>query len=165
MTDRIDTLIILGAGGDLTSRLLLPGLASFLASGEAQHLTLIGVDRQEMDDAAWQSRVSASFASQPSAVSDAAVSGAHYVQADVTDAAQLRDLFAGASGRIALYFALPPAITQQVCHALANEDLPEGIVFALEKPFGRDEGSARDLNRLLAKLLPEEQIFRVDHFL
>lgn len=165
MTDRIDTLIILGAGGDLTSRLLLPGLASFLASGEAQHLTLIGVDRQEMDDAAWQSRVSASFASQQSAVSDAVVSGAHYVQADVTDAAQLRDLFAGVTGRIALYFALPPAITQQVCHALANEDLPEGIVFALEKPFGRDEGSARDLNRLLAKLLPEEQIFRVDHFL
>jgi glucose-6-phosphate 1-dehydrogenase len=165
MTDRIDTLIILGAGGDLTSRLLLPGLASFLASGEAEHLTLIGVDRQEMDDAAWQSRVSASFASQQSAVSDAVVSGARYVPADVTDAAQLRDLFAGVSGRIALYFALPPAITQQVCHAVANEDLPEGIVFALEKPFGSDESSARDLNRLLAKLLPEEQIFRVDHFL
>jgi len=165
MTDRIDTLIILGAGGDLTSRLLLPGLASFLSSGEAQHLTLVGVDRQEMDDAAWQSRVSASFASQQSAVSDAVVSGAHFVQADVTDAAQLRDLFAGVTGRIALYFALPPAITQQVCHALANEDLPEGIVFALEKPFGSDEASARDLNRLLATLLPEEQIFRVDHFL
>ena len=165
MTDRIETLIILGAGGDLTSRLLLPGLASFLASGEAQHLTLIGVDRQEMDDAAWQSRVSASFASQPSQIADAVVANTHYVQADVTDAAQLLDLLAGASGRIALYFALPPAITQLVVHALANEDLPQGIVFALEKPFGSDEASARDLNRLLGKLLPEEQIFRVDHFL
>ena len=165
MTDRIETLIILGAGGDLTSRLLLPGLASFLASGEAQHLTLIGVDRQEMDDAAWQSCVSASFASQPSQIADAVVANTHYVQADVTDAAQLLDLLAGASGRIALYFALPPAITQLVVHALANEDLPAGIVFALEKPFGSDEASARDLNRLLGKLLPEEQIFRVDHFL
>jgi len=165
MTDRIETLIILGAGGDLTSRLLLPGLASFLASGEAQHLTLIGVDRQGMDDAAWQSRVSASFASQPSQIADAVVANTHYVQADVTDAAQLLDLLAGASGRIALYFALPPAITQLVVHALANEDLPQGIVFALEKPFGSDEASARDLNRLLGKLLPEEQIFRVDHFL
>ena len=63
------------------------------------------------------------------------------------------------------YFALPPAITQKVCSATANEDLPEGIVFALEKPFGSDEASARSLNRLLEKILPEEQIFRVDHFL
>ncbi|EAR25593.1 putative glucose-6-phosphate 1-dehydrogenase [marine actinobacterium PHSC20C1] len=165
MDNRVETLIILGAGGDLTSRLLLPGLASFLASDQAQMLTLIGVDRQEMDDLAWQSRVSTSFATQQSAASDEVVHGAHYVQADVTDAAQLRELLAGASGRIALYFALPPAIAQQVCQILVNEDLPDGIVFALEKPFGSDEASARTLNRLLEKVLPEEQIFRVDHFL
>ncbi|MGJ8721188.1 MAG: glucose-6-phosphate dehydrogenase, partial [Salinibacterium amurskyense] len=61
MTARIDTLIILGAGGDLTSRLLLPGLASFLASDQSQPLTLIGADRQEMDDAAWRNRVTQSF--------------------------------------------------------------------------------------------------------
>ncbi|WP_342775563.1 hypothetical protein [Rhodoglobus vestalii] len=54
---RIQTLVILGAGGDLTSRLLLPGLASFLASDEAEDLSLVGVDRQELDDAAWQRRV------------------------------------------------------------------------------------------------------------
>ncbi|GAA1215679.1 glucose-6-phosphate dehydrogenase [Rhodoglobus aureus] len=163
--ERIETLIILGAGGDLTSRLLLPGLASFLASDEAQSLTLIGVDRQEMDNAAWRRRVAKSFASQQSAASDKIVSAARYLQADVTDAAQLQDVLAKASGRIALYFALPPAITHKVCSALANEELPEGIVFALEKPFGTDETSARSLNRMLEKILPEEQIFRVDHFL
>jgi glucose-6-phosphate 1-dehydrogenase len=162
---RIETLIILGAGGDLTSRLLLPGLASFLASDEAQNLSLIGVDRQEMDDAAWQKRVAASFATQQSPASSAVVEGARYLKADVTDAAQLLNVLASASGRIALYCALPPAITQKVCSAIANEDLPEGIVFALEKPFGSDEASARSLNRLLEKILPEEQIFRVDHFL
>lgn len=43
--ERIETLIILGAGGDLTSRLLLPGLASFLTSDEAQSLALIGSAR------------------------------------------------------------------------------------------------------------------------
>ncbi|MGV8857523.1 glucose-6-phosphate dehydrogenase [Rhodoglobus sp.] len=162
---RIETLIILGAGGDLTSRLLLPGLASFLASDEAQNLTLIGVDRQEMDDAAWKSRVAQSFAAQESAASAEVVRGARYVRADVTDAAQLRHVFAEAQGRVALYFALPPAITHTVCTALANEELPEGIVFALEKPFGTGEASARELNRLLERILPEEQIFRVDHFL
>ncbi|MGV8912376.1 MAG: glucose-6-phosphate dehydrogenase [Rhodoglobus sp.] len=163
--ERIETLIILGAGGDLTSRLLLPGLASFLASDEAQNVSLIGVDRQEMDDAAWQERVASSFASQQSSASRTVVDNARYLRADVTDAAQLLSVLAEASGRIALYFALPPAITQKVCTALATEQLPDGIVFALEKPFGTDEASARSLNRLLEKILPEEQIFRVDHFL
>lgn len=165
MAERIETLVILGAGGDLTARLLLPGLASFLASDEAQDLTLIGVDRQEMDDAAWQKRVAASFASHKSSACNTVVDGARYVQADVTDASQLLKILGQISGRIALYFALPPAITQQVCQALTNEQLPDGIVFALEKPFGSDEASARSLNRMLEKVLPEEQIFRVDHFL
>lgn len=163
--ERVETLIILGAGGDLTSRLLLPGLASFLASDESQHLLLIGVDRQNMEDSAWKDRIEKSFASHESSESRAVVESARYLQADVTDAAQLLKVLSEATGRIALYFALPPAITQQVCTALAREELPEGIVFALEKPFGTDEASARGLNRLLERILPEEQIFRVDHFL
>ncbi|WP_307841789.1 glucose-6-phosphate dehydrogenase [Salinibacterium sp. SWN167] len=165
MTARIETLIILGAGGDLTSRLLLPGLASYLASDEAEELTVIGVDRQEMDDAAWQKRVSASFAAHASPTSDAVAGAAHYVQADVTNAQQVRQVIESATGRVALYFALPPAIAQQVVSVLATFDLPAGIVLALEKPFGSDEASARDLNRVLQAIVPEEQVFRVDHFL
>ncbi|WP_307783843.1 MULTISPECIES: glucose-6-phosphate dehydrogenase [unclassified Salinibacterium] len=165
MTARIETLIILGAGGDLTSRLLLPGLASYLGGGEAQKLTLIGVDRQEMDDAAWQKRVATSFAAQASPAADAVASAAHYVQADVTDAQQVRDVIESATGRVALYFALPPAVAHQVVSVLATIDLPEGIVLALEKPFGSDEASARDLNRVLQTIVPEQQVFRVDHFL
>ena len=107
--------------------MLLPGLASFLASDDAQNLTLIGVDRQEMDDAVWKSRVAKSFAAHKSAASAEVVRGARYVRADVTDAAQLRDVFAEAQGRVALYFALPPAITHKVCTALANEELPNGV--------------------------------------
>jgi len=165
MTARIDTLIILGAGGDLTSRLLLPGLASFLASDQSQPLTLIGADRQEMDDAAWRNRVTQSFDAIASPAATAVANAAHYVQADVTDAEQLRELIASGSGRVALYFALPPAIAQKVVAVLATLDLPEGIVLALEKPFGTDEASARDLNRILQTIVPEEQVFRVDHFL
>jgi glucose-6-phosphate 1-dehydrogenase len=48
---------------------------------------------------------------------------------------------------------------------LSASDLPEGTVLALEKPFGEDEASARELNAVLLKLLPEQQVFRVDHFL
>ncbi|MGV8877171.1 MAG: glucose-6-phosphate dehydrogenase [Rhodoglobus sp.] len=163
--NRIDTLIILGASGDLTARLLLPGLASFLAHGQASKLALIGVDRQELDDAAWHTRVAKSFAADQSPAANVVVKASRYLRADVTDATQLKHVLASATGRIALYFALPPAVTQQVCGVLATVELPDGIVFALEKPFGSDESTARDLNRQLAKMLPEEQIFRVDHFL
>jgi len=165
MTSRVDTLIILGAGGDLTSRLLLPGLASYLASDDAHAVSLIGVDRADLDDASWRSRVVDSFSVEPSPLSASVAESSQYVKADVTDASQLERIIASAPGRVALYFALPPAIAQKVCAVLAAADLPEGIVFALEKPFGSDEKSARDLNRLLQTVLPEDQIFRVDHFL
>jgi glucose-6-phosphate 1-dehydrogenase len=165
MTDRIDTLIILGAGGDLTSRLLLPGLASLLASRRGDDVALIGVDRAELTDAAWQKKVRAAFSTQPSTRGDAVAKKSFYVQGDATAADDLRRVLAQADGRIALYFALPPAVTILVVKALATLDLPKGIVFALEKPFGTDLTTARALNRRLEKLVPEEQVFRVDHFL
>ncbi|MDF2442114.1 MAG: glucose-6-phosphate 1-dehydrogenase, partial [Subtercola sp.] len=65
----------------------------------------------------------------------------------------------------ALYFALPPAITEKACEQLATMSLPPKTSLALEKPFGTDEQSAIALNELLLKLVPEEQVHRVDHFL
>ncbi|GAB3605924.1 glucose-6-phosphate dehydrogenase [Conyzicola nivalis] len=165
MTDRIDTLIVLGAGGDLASRLLLPGLASLLASPRGEAVQLIGVDRGEVTDAAWQSTVSAAFATEASELGSSVAAKSFYLRGDATDADDLRRVFDAATGRIALYFALPPAVTILVVKALSSIDLPKGIVFALEKPFGTDLASARALNRRLEKLVPEEQIFRVDHFL
>jgi glucose-6-phosphate 1-dehydrogenase len=165
MTDRIDTLIILGAGGDLTSRLLLPGLASLLASSRGDAVTVIGVDRAEITDAAWQQKVSVAFATTPSSLGTTVAEKSRYLRGDATDADDLRRVLGEAEGRIALYFALPPAVTILVVKALATIDLPTGIVFALEKPFGTDLASARALNRRLETLVPEEQVFRVDHFL
>ena len=49
MAERIETLIILGAGGDLTSRLLLPGIASFLGSARSADLTVIGPQGATVD--------------------------------------------------------------------------------------------------------------------
>jgi glucose-6-phosphate 1-dehydrogenase len=165
MADRIETLVILGAGGDLTSRLLLPGLASFLASARSAPIQLIGVDRDARTDAAWRDIVTASFAAEPSDAAAAVAASARYLQADATSAADLAAVLAEAQGRTAVYFALPPAIAQRACEALATIDLPAGICFALEKPFGTDLASAHALNRLLERMLPEQQLFRVDHFL
>ena len=165
MADRIDTLVILGAGGDLTSRLLLPGLASYLASSRGAPLEVVGVDRDEVSDVDWRSRVAAAFAESPSANATKVAASTRYLRGDATDAQDLKRVLAEAQGRIALYFALPPAVTVLACTALATLDLPVGLTFALEKPFGTDLASAHSLNRLLETMVPETQLFRVDHFL
>lgn len=164
-SSRIDTLIVLGAGGDLTSRLLLPGLASLLASSRGAELQLIGVDREEVTDARWRSRVAKAFAASPSALGTRVAQASTYLRGDATDATDLMRAIDAATGRVALYFALPPAVAALAVAALAGQKLPAGIVLALEKPFGTDLASARALNRLLQTVVPEEQVFRVDHFL
>lgn len=165
MAEHIDTLVILGADGDLTARLLLPGLASLLASSRGQSINLIGVDRADRDDAEWRGVVAEAFAAEPSDLASEVAASARHLAADVTSAPDLARVFAAATGRIALYFALPPAVTIRACEALATMTLPAGISFALEKPFGTDLESAQSLNRLLETMMPEQQLFRVDHFL
>src|SRR4051812_36838493 len=108
MTDRIETLVILGAGGDLTARLLLPGLASLLASPRGTEVLVIGAGVEPMTDAAWAARVEEAFAQHPSAVATRVAKASRYVQADATAPADLERIFAATTGRVALYFALPP---------------------------------------------------------
>ena len=61
MSDRVGTLVILGAAGDLTARLLLPGLGELLDAGGFDDLRLLGVGRDGLDDASWRRRVAGSF--------------------------------------------------------------------------------------------------------
>ena len=165
MAERIDTLVILGAGGDLTSRLLLPGVASFLGSSRGTSIHIIGVDRDPLSDEQWRAKVAASFSEFPSALASKVAADTRYIQGDATSADDLQHVLAESSGRTALYFALPPAVTVLACTALSTFELPVGITFALEKPFGTDLPSATALNRLLDTMVPEAQLFRVDHFL
>jgi glucose-6-phosphate 1-dehydrogenase len=96
---------------------------------------------------------------------DALLAATSYQQADVTKAEDLQRLIDEANPAPALYFALPPAVTAKACDALTDVSLPEGTVLVLEMPFGVDEDSAWALNARLARLVPEERTFRVDHFL
>ena len=167
MADRIGTLVIFGAGGDLAKRLLLPGLGGLLESGRGGKFRLIGVDRDPMTDRAWRDRVASSFEAggatgeRPTAVAAAS----SYLQADVTKPDELRHVLEARTGTPALYFALPPQVTVAACRALEQVSLPEGTAFGLEKPFGTDLTSAIALNRNLLRLVPERDIHRVDHFL
>jgi len=167
MSHGIGTLIILGAGGDLTARLLLPGLGQWLESSRGHDVELLGVGYDPMTDADWRDRVSDAFAAGGASgtVTSALAARTRYVQADVTKPDDMARVLAEAEGTPALYFALPPKVTIAACDALGAIELPNGIVLALEKPFGTDLRSARALNRQLLKLVPERQIHRVDHFL
>jgi len=163
----MNTLLILGASGDLTSRLLLPGLGSLLTSDTKGDLELIGAANASWGDARWRQVVATSFASVQAHGPrvDAVVQGTKYFAADVTRAADLRRLLDACQGTPFIYFALPPAVSMSACKALGEVGIPGETRLVLEKPFGTDEASARSFNALLAKLVPEEQIFRVDHFL
>jgi len=167
MVNRVGTLVILGAGGDLTTRLLLPGLGQLVDSDRSPELRLIGVGQDAMTDAAWRKRVTASFRGA-GATGERAKELAErsiYLRADVTDPQDLGRVLDAVTGVPALYFALPPAVTVLACRALERVELPAGTVLALEKPFGTDRRSAEALNRQLLRLVPEKHIHRVDHFL
>ena len=163
----IGTLIIFGASGDLTQRLLLPGLGQLLDSKRGADFKLIGVGQDKLSDSVWRSRVSSSFKAggAKGARSQKLARETTYVQADVTNQDDLRKVLALSTGTPAIYFALPPRVTIASCEALSKISLPSGTVFGLEKPFGTDLRSAAALNRRLVKILPESQLHRVDHFL
>ncbi|MFC5433159.1 glucose-6-phosphate dehydrogenase [Microbacterium suwonense] len=159
------TLLILGASGDLTSRLLLPAIGQLMEREPGRRLTLRGAGSDDWSQKRWRDCVRSAFAASDAEEQASRVEDTTYTKADVTDRDALAALVEGVQGRLVIYFALPPAVTIAACEVLKGITLPTNTVLALEKPFGSDEHSARDLNALLRQLVPEERIFRVDHFL
>src|SRR5678816_2253204 len=63
------------------------------------------------------------------------------------------------------YLAIPPSMFATVAKGLAQTGCAAEARVVVEKPFGRDPGSARELNNTLHRFFPESAIFRIDHFL
>jgi glucose-6-phosphate 1-dehydrogenase len=167
------TLLILGASGDLTDRLLLPGLGSLIAGGEPEDLdlldglVLVGSGRKERSVEDWRSSITEAFDGVKASgkPAKALIDGARYVVADPTDADDWKRLLDGVGDSLVIYFALPPSIAVRVVDVLDGLELPATTVLALEKPFGTSAAGAAELNAKLAKLVPENRIHRIDHFL
>ena len=163
-------MVVLGAGGDLAARLLLPGLAGLLHLGRLpEGFRVVGVDRAEMDDDAFRAHVEQAVVEH---AGEGAKDRAHdlasicsYVRGDAGDPAALRAALAQGDGPAVVYLALPPSVFPAAIEAIAAAGLPEGSAIVVEKPFGQDLASARALNELLARAAPERAIHRVDHFL
>ncbi|KQO65063.1 glucose-6-phosphate dehydrogenase [Curtobacterium sp. Leaf261] len=166
MTDK-RTLIVFGATGDLSARLLLPGLGTFLQSGRAVPVQLIGTGRSARSHKQWVDTVTSSFASQDvkGPEVDATLASTVFMQGDPKDPKHLQEMLDAAEGEPVLYFALPPQIASDICDALQHVKLPEGTTLAFEKPFGTDVASAEALNETVLKIVPEERVHRTDHFL
>jgi glucose-6-phosphate 1-dehydrogenase len=165
----IDRLAIFGATGDLSARYLLPGLAALRAAGHlGDQFQLICAGREDWDSERFRRWAATQLdhhgGSLPTGARQTIAALARYQQADIADPAAVAAVIAG-NGPVAAYLALPPAVFPIAVTALHRAGLPAGSRIVLEKPFGEDLDSAVDLNRLLADLVPEQAVFRVDHFL
>ena len=155
------TLVILGASGDLTKRLLAPALRNLEDEGLLpQQLAVIGFSRSEPGEDVTSLR------------------GFRRVAGDFDDSAAWQALAEEVarttkeveSGDCLFYLATQPEQFLNICErlsALGLLDQPNGHWrrVIIEKPFGRDLESAQILNRALTRLMVEEQIFRIDHYL
>jgi glucose-6-phosphate 1-dehydrogenase len=165
----IRRLAIFGATGDLAARYLLPALAALRAAGELpRDFRLMGAGRENWTGREFQDWAAAQLGRHaghlPASACHDVVAASGYATADVTDPAEVAAAIAG-DGPVAAYLALPPAVFPAAVAALHDAGLPDGSRIVLEKPFGTDLDSAISLNRLLASVLPEQAVFRADHFL
>jgi glucose-6-phosphate 1-dehydrogenase len=173
-------LVIFGASGDLTARKLLPALERLSAYGALPaEVALIGVARTPMTDEEFAAYCRDKVAGTDNGRWAELASGARYVHGGYDDPATYDrlaevlddcDRLRGTAGSRAYYFATPPRLFGPIALSLGKAGLsaPKDAGFVrvvIEKPFGWDETSARELYADLSTAFVEEQIFRIDHYL
>lgn len=167
------TLIVIGATGDLTGRLLLPALARLSVSGDLPAgFTFVGAGPDSWTTAQFRdharSRLSAHASDLSVADRDALVGGLEYRRVDVTDAASVAGLFEPLTDAdmVVLYLALPTNLVSTAVAVLETLPLPSTLRIAVEKPFGEGLSSAVELNVALHRINSDDgSVFRVDHVL
>jgi glucose-6-phosphate 1-dehydrogenase len=169
MADHSDALVIFGITGDLAYKKIFPSLQSMIQHGKL-NVPVVGVAKAGWNLSQLISRIKASLAEHggvDAAAFDKLCSLLHYVDGDYRDKqtfAQLRSELKGSS-RPLHYLAIPPSMFATVAEALAQSGCSQGARIVLEKPFGRDLASARELDEALHRFFPEQAIFRIDHYL
>ena len=164
-----DTLVFFGATGDLAYKKIFPALQAMVKRGNLK-VPVIGVAKAGWDLDQLKARAKDSLEKHggldPAAF--ARLSGLlRYVDGDYNDAATFQALRRemGSAQRPAHYLAIPPAAFAMVVEQLSHADCTQNARVIVEKPFGRDLASARDLNATLLKTFDEKAIFRIDHYL
>ncbi|MEM7403283.1 MAG: glucose-6-phosphate dehydrogenase [Myxococcota bacterium] len=178
------SVVIFGAGGDLTKRLLWPALCNLGKDNLlSKQLAIVGCGRSNSSSAAFRQHLQRSLTQfSPHAAARKwgrqALNQAHYLGGDALQPAlhnQLGKLLQrlhkqhSVLGNVLFYLATPPScfapIVQQLGKAGLIDQKSGWRRVVVEKPFGHDLASAQQLNEQLAAICHEDQIFRIDHYL
>ena len=174
-------LVIFGASGDLTSKKLMPALYSLSVRGLLpENFAIVGVARTEETDDAFRERMKdavKTYARDPFE-EDAwqrLAEGMNYGTLDFADERaedELRDTLTaldrerGTLGNRVYYFAVPPSAIGTLVDEIARRRGAGGwIRLIIEKPFGHDLASAKELNERIQQHYAESEVFRIDHYL
>jgi len=165
-----DLLVIFGITGDLARKMTFRALYR-LESRDLLDCPIVGVASDDMPIEKLVERAREAIEESGEKIDDAVfdrlAGRLDYVHGDVTDSelySQLAERI-GSSHRPLNYLEMPPALFAPIVENLAKAGLLERARVAVEKPFGHDLDSARELNARLRAVLDEDQILRVDHFL
>jgi glucose-6-phosphate 1-dehydrogenase len=154
------TLVILGVSGDLSQRYLLPALAEICQSSEVRaRLNILGVSRRQLDAKEAVPAKAAGMADR-----------FEVLQMDYGQAGEYKKLKdkleqLGAE-QVIFYFAVPPQAVLPIIRCLGSSGLNKAKYrLLMEKPFGTDLASARQLIKEISEHFKEEQVYRIDHYL
>ena len=166
---RSDALVFFGATGDLAYKKIFPALQALIRRGHLD-MPVIGVAKSGWNLDQLKARAKDSLEKHggldPAAYAKLC-SLLGYVEGDYGDPTTFAKLRQGPwrRQRPLYYLAIPPSLFATVAEGLAKSGCVKNARVVVEKPFGRDLASARELNRTLHRYFPEQAIFRIDHYL
>ncbi len=165
-----DALVLFGATGDLVYKKIFPALYAMAKRGNL-NVPVIGVASSQWSAAQLRKRATDGIKKTGKIDDKQALRHLHsllrYVIGDYNDPATYKAIkeALGDAQRPAHYLAIPPSLFAIVIKGLGAAGLAENARVIVEKPFGRDLASARELNSIAKSVFPENAIFRIDHYL
>jgi glucose-6-phosphate 1-dehydrogenase len=180
-------IVVFGASGDLAKRKVIPAMYDLAHSGAlGEHYSIIGFARTQITDDAFRQSLgeAAKTISEVGPIDpakwDAFAANLHYCQGDYGDAESFArlskkldelDAQAGLCGNRLFYLSTPPEVYQDIVEHLGQAGLARPckpgswVRIIIEKPFGRDLASAKQLNKIVLNVFEEKQVYRIDHYL
>lgn len=170
MSDKVDALVIFGATGDLAKIETFPALVGLVKRGVLD-VPVIGVAKSGWGLAQFRDYATASLKlngmdpADPAAVK--MLSLLRYVDGDLSDDGTYKAMSdeIGSGQKVLYYLEVPPVLFGRIAQGIAGANRSAGARVMVEKPFGTDLASSRQLNDIMHQHFPEDAIFRVDDWL
>jgi glucose-6-phosphate 1-dehydrogenase len=167
---RADALVLFGATGDLARKKLFPALYEMEEAGELE-ISVFGVASSKWEQSEFRANAERSVRDRIKNVDEGVLKDLldelHLIVGDYRSPetfVKLRDALADFKLPV-IYLAIAPDMFATITQGLADVGITKNARVVVEKPFGRDLPSAIALDESLKKILPEDQIYRIDHYL